>query len=90
MVKRGGHLVPLSYVRAELLNTRNPKMQINIRPRGGDEWCLITNNECASISLELYTKSIHLGEPREHGRATPARVEGLIHQAGEVQLNGAT
>lgn len=34
IVKPGGHLIPLFGVRAEFLNTRNPQMQINIKPQG--------------------------------------------------------
>lgn len=82
-------LIPLSDVRAELLNTRNLKMQINIRLCVGDEWGLITNISCASISTGLYTKLIFLREPGESGQTPAGEVEGLLHQAGEGQQNGA-
>lgn len=40
--------------------------------------------------MGLHTESIFLRQPGESSQASPAGVEGLIHQADEGQENGAT
>lgn len=61
----GGHLIPLSGVREELLNTSHPKIQINSRPQGvvNDVWLPAFNVK--ALEWDLYTVSIFLRQPRE-------------------------